>query len=608
MGKKKMLTAEQKADLLLPVTSVSNAAAKYRVFAYINEYTEKVECKRPVSTGVEIEDSWERQDGTLFVQMFLDNNEARSRINQRTSLALVQRKVPDHWGVVTEIDQLLITVRIGSHFELKDSYYRNAFNLELTENRKGYTNQYDAISKVEKYESLHDKLMYTVPDVDFDLAAFNKLSISEPTITATPSEKPLVKLNPEQERAVQEITKDTDTTFVLFGPPGTGKTSTLVEAIAKLVKSGAKILICTPTNNSANVIAEALVDRGLKDSIFRILAASVDRFDLSEKLKSVTVRPVFDEDTKRIYYPMPEKLNEYPIIVTTLDSAWRVKSLVDYVFTHIFVDEAGQVPEMNIWKPFADFGATSRLILAGDPKQLGPFTKASMLADPQFCYNDSMVARLANNPDIKTDLRFLIILTKNYRSHKAIVDSFSNIFYDGIIEDTQPEGHASLCKYQALPNVGFPVVFHSIKGDVFRGRKRWSRSSQNQPEAELVVQYIQDLVANQGVNEQDIGVVSFYRSQTDLLHQMLGRQSKVTVDSIERFQGGEKRVIIITCVRNGKNLGFLKNPARLNTAISRAKQLLIMIGHADSLDTLPDWKKFIDYCRENNAFKQGNFI
>uniref|UniRef100_A0A7E4VII4 RNA helicase n=1 Tax=Panagrellus redivivus TaxID=6233 RepID=A0A7E4VII4_PANRE len=294
---------------------------------------------------------------------------------------------------------------------------------------------------------------------------------------------------------------------------------------------------------------------------------------------------------------------KFNVVACTLGST---VSLSDYIppeepFTHVIVDEAGQAPEMNIWLAMAYFVTPeTRLILAGDPMQLGPVTTVKMLEEPRFGYKISMLARLNGYKSFIENPHNMITLTKNYRSHKAIVDIFSSLFYNSSLEHMEPQGHDSLCRWSRLPKVNFPVMFHNVAGKVNRDGKM---SSSNKAEADVVVNYVKSLILG-NIEETDIGIVSPYKSQAALVRKCLNlkKESKLTVESVEKFQGSERRIILLTAVRNGKELGFLRDPKRLNTALSRAQHLLVVIGHAPSLNALPDWKKFIDYCKSNGSF------
>uniref|UniRef100_A0A914PNN7 Helicase ATP-binding domain-containing protein n=1 Tax=Panagrolaimus davidi TaxID=227884 RepID=A0A914PNN7_9BILA len=424
--------------------------------------------------------------------------------------------------------------------------------------------------------------------------------------------------NQKQKEAIYAMTRPVNTTFLLFGPPGTGKTYTLVETIRQLLKpesgktkSDRTILICTPSNMAADAIAEGIVDRNfmLPDEIFRIVSASRDTFQRNVKLDCITKRKnITDPNHKTIctVYDLPnyDIVKEYKIIICTLGSLPRLKSCVDSGhFSHIFVDEAAQAPEMDIWLAVGLLATKkTRLILAGDPKQLGPVTTVDVLStNENYGYKKSMLARYVDKNIFKNDPRYLIQLTDNHRSHEGIVKISSELFYENSLVATKPAGHDSLCCLPFLQKLDFPILFHSVVS----GKEETSvetRSKRNLAEVAIIVEYVKKCLKH--VKPRDIGVVSPYKYQAESIRKRLNSK-EITVETVEKFQGSERRVIIISTVRTSGNLGFMADNLRFNTAITRAKHLLIVVGNINSLSTQKSWKRFIDYCRENGSMVKG---
>uniref|UniRef100_A0AC35FLJ4 Helicase ATP-binding domain-containing protein n=1 Tax=Panagrolaimus sp. PS1159 TaxID=55785 RepID=A0AC35FLJ4_9BILA len=387
--------------------------------------------------------------------------------------------------------------------------------------------------------------------------------------------------NQKQKEAIYAMTRPVNTTFLLFGPPGTGKTYTLVETISQLLKpesgktkSDRRILICTPSNMAADAIAEGIVDRKFvhPDEIFRIVSASCDTFQRNVKLDCITKRKnITDPNHKTIctVYDLPnyDMIKEYKIIICTLGSLPRLSNcgVEPGHFSHIFVDEAAQAPEMDVWLAVGLLATKeTRLIIAGDPKQLGP-------------------------------------LTNNHRSHEGIVKISSELFYENSLVATKPAGHDSLCCLPFLPKLYFPILFHSVTS----GKEETSvetRSKRNLAEVAIIVEYVEKCLKH--VKSKDIGVVSPYKYQAESIRQRLNNK-EITVETVEKYQGSERRVIIISTVRTSGKLGFMADNLRFNTAITRAKHLLIVVGNVNSLSTQKSWKRFIDYCGENGSMVKG---
>ena len=183
----------------------------------------------------------------------------------------------------------------------------------------------------------------------------------------------------------------------------------------------------------------------------------------------------------------------------------------------------------------------------------------------------------------------MIQLTDNHRSHRNIVEISSELFYNNTLVHTNPPKHDSLCRLPFLPNLNFPIIFHSANN----GSEEISdatRSIRNVQEANVIQKYVIDCLKY--VEAKDIGVVSPYKYQAEKIRELINNP-EITVETVEKFQGSERRVILISTVRTGYTLGFIGDKLRLNTAITRAKHLLIVVGHKTSLSRNKSWKKYV---------------
>ena len=183
----------------------------------------------------------------------------------------------------------------------------------------------------------------------------------------------------------------------------------------------------------------------------------------------------------------------------------------------------------------------------------------------------------------------MVQLTDNYRSHQSIVEISSKLFYNGTLVPTYPEGHDSLCNISFLrgQTKNFPILFHSITTGVEEKSDKKSRRST--AEAEIVGYYVKKVTAH-GVDDKDIGVVSPYAYQAETIRKIINNPN-IVVESVERFQGSERRVIIISTVIAGDDYGFIADALRTNTSITRAKHLLVIVGNRSTLEKIPSWKK-----------------
>ncbi|KZS97367.1 P-loop containing nucleoside triphosphate hydrolase protein [Sistotremastrum niveocremeum HHB9708] len=396
--------------------------------------------------------------------------------------------------------------------------------------------------------------------------------------------------------------------FIVFGPPGTGKTVTIIEAIRQVLiwDPEAKILACAPSNSAADLLAERLLDLG--PTVLLRLNAPSRPLDLIP----TALRKFSSIENGHFTIPDLSALKRFRVIVSTCISA----SLPFAVgmprghFSHIFVDEAGQALEPEIMIPIKTMADNdTNVVLSGDPKQLGPIVRSSVAI--KFGLGQSYLARLMELPLYnEKDYRGVSIvkLLKNWRSHPAILRFPNERFYKGDLEcHADPLVTHSLLRSHALVKPDFPVVFHAIAGK--DAREAQSPSFFNIGEVSLVKRYVQDLLGDQRLrlDPEQIGVISPYNAQCRRIRLSLSkivRADRIKIGSVEEFQGQERRVIIISAVRSSLDfikfdlkhtLGFVANPRRFNVAITRAQALLIVIGDPKVLSLDPLWRSFMNY-------------
>uniref|UniRef100_A0A8C6P322 RNA helicase n=1 Tax=Nothobranchius furzeri TaxID=105023 RepID=A0A8C6P322_NOTFU len=357
--------------------------------------------------------------------------------------------------------------------------------------------------------------------------------------------------NPEQYQAVQQIVAGSSrpAPYLIFGPPGTGKTVTVVEAIKQIEKTQASchILACAPSNSAADLLCSKIRDHVDECMVYRMYASSRD-----PKLVPAHLKGCSNLVGESYVYPAKEKLMEYKIIVTTLLSAGRLVSgnIPSGHFTHVFVDEAGHAVETECVVPLAGLldAESGQLVLAGDPKQLGPILRSPFSL--KYGMGVSLLERLMTTSSLYQKNEgvynncFVTKLLRNYRSHPAILKIPNELFYDGELQACADE---------------YACNFY-----------RWWQYLPKQ--------------------------VSVLRS--------------AHVGSVEEFQGQERRVIMVSTVRSSSkymdydkkfSLGFVKNEKRFNVAVTRAKALLIVVGNPIVLNTDDTWKRFIQYCKDEGG-------
>jgi hypothetical protein len=394
--------------------------------------------------------------------------------------------------------------------------------------------------------------------------------------------------------------------YVVVGPPGTGKTTTIVESIIQIMKMkpSIKIFVSSASNSACNEIGERLLDSGVDiRNIFRYYANRLEKCkpeSLSQKLKISSNLTINRPITK-------EEFCSFKIVISTLStSAHFDRKLLSKHFDYIFIDECAATTELEALIPIERLGCgtqkiNSMIVLAGDSKQLPPVVKSEE-AKNKFKFNVSLLERmLATSPYREGDEKFSQMLRDNFRSHKSILKFSSETFYDGQLR-AKSEGHEINCglNWKDWTRNHHPIVFINMvqtqcNQDIYK-------SSFNNDEVEKVVQIVDDLLKNGLPNRQvtndDIGIISPYKSQVNKIKEKLGAEIKV--GTVEDFQGKEKLIIVISTVKSACKLGFIKDERRLNVMLTRAKALLIIVGNGMTLKV--KFNLFIDFFSSNSKF------
>uniref|UniRef100_A0A8U7NPS2 RNA helicase n=1 Tax=Corvus moneduloides TaxID=1196302 RepID=A0A8U7NPS2_CORMO len=411
-----------------------------------------------------------------------------------------------------------------------------------------------------------------------------------------------LETNEEQCRAVTHIVTGMSrpAPYLIFGPPGTGKTVTMVEAIKQVWTcfKDARILACAPSNSATDLLCQCLIKDIAPQNIYRLIASSRNHREVPADIMPCCN---WDDEQSSYVYPSKEHLRQYRIIITTLVTAGRLVSanFPPGFFSHVFIDECGHAVEPESVVAIAGLLAPmdqetnpngGQLVLAGDPKQLGPVLTSPLAI--QHGLGTSLLERLMlHNPLYKKlsggyDPQFITKLLWNYRSHEAILRIPNELFYDNELKVCKSNGldiQNLYCTWEELPKKGFPIIFHGVCGEDQREAK--SPSFFNTAEIEVLVHYLKKLLQSQGkgscptVSPKEIGIISPYRKQVEKIRkaitsldpdlQKLPDISQLKVGSVEEFQGQERHVILISTVRSCSTylqfdqtfrLGFLKNP------------------------------------------------
>ncbi|KAK5599967.1 hypothetical protein CRENBAI_012535 [Crenichthys baileyi] len=422
-------------------------------------------------------------------------------------------------------------------------------------------------------------------------------------------------LNPCQKEAVKRILEGEcrPAPYVLFGPPGTGKTITLIEAILQVYHflPSSRVLVCTPSNSAADLICVRLHYSGFLHtaSLARVNASCRENKSIPEVLHPYSRA---GEDIRHAAF--------HRIVVSTCSSAGMFHNVGLQVghFTHVFLDEAGQATEPESLIPISFISERDgQIVLAGDPCQLGPIVKSKLAM--AFGLGVSLLERLMANPlytkhDWGYNPKLVTKLIYNYRSHGALLALPSKLFYLGeLCFQAQRDIVDSLCQWKNLPKKDFPLLFHGVRGTEMRegNNPSWF----NPVEAVQVMLYCCQLAKKlyNPVHPSDIGIIAPYRKQCEKIRVLLCKVglSDIKVGSVEEFQGQEFLVIILSTVRSNESvgsddlqssLGFLANPKRFNVAVTRPKALLITVGNPHILIRDPCFRALLQYCFNNGAY------
>lgn len=433
-------------------------------------------------------------------------------------------------------------------------------------------------------------------------------------------------LNATQEEAVNKVLHAKDVAIV-HGPPGTGKTTTLVEAVYETLHRENQVLVCAQSNMAVDWISEKLVDRGV--SVLRIGNPS----RVNDKMLSFTYERRFEshpdypqlwsirkairelyarsrkgaerEAVRQKINSLKDRATELEIRINeSLFSEARViactlvgsanRLLTGQKFGTLFIDEAAQALEAACWIPIRK---ADRVILAGDHCQLPPTVKAPEALRAGLGHT-LMQTIVKNKPDTVS------LLKLQYRMNDEIMRFSSEWFYGGMLQSA-PE-----VKYRSILDFDTPIEWINTEGldcnEEFIG-ENYGRI--NKSEAELSIEQLKGYITKIGrerfLNERiDVGMISPYKAQVQYLRRLVRNDAflkpyrqAITINTVDGFQGQERDVILISLVRANEEgqIGFLNDLRRMNVAITRARMKLIILGDASTLTRHAFYKKLYTY-------------
>ena len=451
-------------------------------------------------------------------------------------------------------------------------------------------------------------------------------------------------LNESQNKALNLIRNAKDVAIV-HGPPGTGKTTTLVHAILDMLKDEAHVLVCAPSNAAVDLLVEKLDTEGvdvvrmghparvtqniLSNTMDARIARHADYRNLKSLLKKADEFRSLAKKYKRNFGPAEREQRkmlfaeaskfkeeaehlEFYIINSILSSAHVIASTLvgannynmkGMKFKTVFIDEASQALEPAAWIPITK---ANRVVFAGDHFQLPPTIKSFEAAKQGLEVTLFEKAINRNQADV--------MLQEQYRMHEKIMNFSSRYFYeDQLIPNEQ-------VKHWKVFDEDQPVEFIDTAGTgYFEQVDSETKSSYNKEEAGLLFRHFTKYTDQASVNGaaikiQNIGIISPYKAQVGLLKDLFDESfkeedliSKVAINTVDSFQGQERDIIYISLVRSNEKgeIGFLSDIRRMNVAMTRAKKKLVIVGDSATIGRHEFYEQFLDYINEIGAYRSA---
>lgn len=452
-------------------------------------------------------------------------------------------------------------------------------------------------------------------------------------------------LNESQQGAFKKVMEGADVAFI-HGPPGTGKTTTLVQAIKYTIKEQKQVLVCAPSNAAVDLLVDKLSEQGLQ--VLRIghparvteqsLSKTLD-FRISshpsykelrglrkrmEQLRSMAFKykrtfGYHEKEQRRLlmqevkvlkkdadlleFYIVNDLLQTMEAICCTLVGSSH-PVLKGKKFKTVFIDEAGQALEPACWIPLLK---SERVIFAGDHQQLPPTIKSVDAARKGL-------SKTLFEKGMEFQPEHVSMLQIQYRMHQKIMQFSSQYFYEDKLI-----AHNSV-KSRLLRSYQLPVEFIDTAGCGYHEKQNPETLSRlNMEEAQLLIHQAEVLVEDIGTqnwldDQITMGIITPYSAQVDQLHKLAEASiileplyRLISINTVDAFQGQERDVIMISFVRSNDKgeVGFLSDVRRTNVAMTRAKKKLIMIGDSATLSCHPFYLTILDYVQREGFYKSA---
>ncbi|MFD2244787.1 AAA domain-containing protein [Pontibacter ruber] len=524
--------------------------------------------------------------------------------------------------------------------DLPDWVDDGKLGIDLTFDEMSYREMEIAMKKV---MDAHGSRLAELRDILLGVKAPSFTDVQIPSIPA---------LNASQNEAVLKIAQAKDVA-IIHGPPGTGKTTTLVQSILQTLKTQKRLLVTAPSNTAVDLLTEKLANEGV--NVIRIgnpsrvsdvllehtLDAQVMAHKAYKDLKELrkvaeeykrmayqfkrkfgyqerAQRELYKQESHRMleqadsieHYITEDLLDNVQVITCTLVGAAN-KSIRHLQYDTVFIDEAAQALEPACWIPIS---RANRVVLAGDHCQLPPTVK-SFEADKGGLSNTLFEKCIERQPQVS------VMLKTQYRMHHHIMQFSNQQFYGGELVAHESVHSSDLHQFDPHFPQGLAVEFIDTAGCGFNETDMAeSQSSANPEEADLLLNHLVQLLKNYKPAEEAenlrIGVIAPYRAQinylqdkvehTPLLHD-LHTKRHLSIGTVDSFQGQERDIIYMSMVRSNERgeIGFLSDIRRLNVGMTRAKKKLVIVGDSATLTQHPFFAALIAYVESINAYRSA---
>ncbi len=612
----------------------------------LEEYSQKVN-SQPLSEQrklgmcrypLKITDQLFNKGEKLLVKLVTENNALEQQsgnfFKSGVCVKLFQKDDAEEYvtGVVNNSDKEQVTVTLNTDF-MQDWMLSHGLCLQIMFDNASYKEMENAIK--------------TFADTDDERINHLKMIIygdENPQFCEDTPFVPDTRLNQSQNQALRLINNAQDIAIV-HGPPGTGKTTTLVRAIIQTLKTERQVLVCAPSNAAADLLTEKLKNlfinvvrigqparvtpEALENTLdakianhpnykdIRALRRKADEYRrMAKKYKrnfgeeERRQRAMLNKEAKQItedadhlaFYITSDILTNAQVITCTLVGAAN-REIKDMHYNTVFIDEAAQALEPACIIPLL---RANRIVFAGDHKQLPPTVKSKEAIKGGL--QKTMFEKTIENNSAD------VMLTIQYRMNEAIMQFSNQIFYDGkLVAD-------NICKNQTVFDGDMPLEFIDTAGTGFvEKHNSQTLSTYNEEEAALIIKYLTSYIQNvelQGNFHRisGIGIISPYKAQTEIIKKYI-KNSEIpdyaklitVIDTADSFQGREKDVIIISLTRSNDKgeIGFLNDTRRMNVAMTRAKKKLIIFGDSATISHNKFYDNFVTFATTNNAYKSA---